>query len=112
MGVDGGATSGEGRREAHGPADADPPAVRVAERGGAPRRGAWYPLTVATWVFCVFVTLLLLFSPVPFGFPNRSLHLVLDSIDASIALLVAYLLNNRFRRGWRLQDWTGSSRRR
>lgn len=105
MGVDGGATSGGGELEAQGPADADPPAARAADRGATHRRGAWYPLTVATWLFCVFVTLLLLFSPVPFGFPNRSLHLVLDSIDASIALLVAYLLYNRFRRGWRLQDW-------
>jgi signal transduction histidine kinase len=103
MGVDGGTTSGEGGSATH----ADPPAP--SGRGAVvvvPRRGPWYPLTVAVWLFCILITALLLFSPsVPFGFANRSLHLVLDSVDACIALFVAYLLHNRFLRGWRLQDW-------
>ncbi len=48
----------------------------------------------------------MLWSPyVAFGFPNRSLHLVLDSIDSCVALFVAYLLHNRFIRRGRLQDW-------
>ncbi|MFC9918623.1 sensor histidine kinase [Agromyces binzhouensis] len=61
---------------------------------------------IATWVFCILITATLLWSPyVAFGFPNRSLHLVLDSIDGFVALLVAYLLHNRFVRRRRLQDW-------
>ncbi|GGI44968.1 signal transduction histidine kinase [Agromyces flavus] len=102
MGVDGGTTSGEGASPTH--ADPQAPSVRPAEPS-RPRHGPWYPLTIAVWLFCLLVTALLLFSPVPFGFANRSLHLVLDSVDACIALFVAYLLHNRFLRGWRLQDW-------
>ncbi|GAA2043072.1 hypothetical protein GCM10009819_32060 [Agromyces tropicus] len=61
---------------------------------------------IATWAFCILITATLLWSPyVAFGFPNRSLHLVLDSIDGFVALLVAYLLYNRFVRRRRLQDW-------
>ncbi|WP_195760713.1 sensor histidine kinase [Agromyces kandeliae] len=48
----------------------------------------------------------MLWSPyVAFGIPNRSLHLVLDSVDSCVALFVAYLLHNRFLRRQRLQDW-------
>ena len=90
----GGGRAGDARRFA---APADP-----ANRW----RNSPYPLTIAVWVICILVTAALLWSPyLPFGFPNRSLHLVLDSVDACIALLVAYLLHNRFLRGWRLQDW-------
>jgi signal transduction histidine kinase len=79
--------------------------ARLAVASGS-RLGPWYPLTIACWIFGVLLTAALLWSPlVPFGYPNRSLHLVLDSIDACIALLVAYLLHHRFLRGWRLQDW-------
>ncbi|MFI7743183.1 sensor histidine kinase [Kocuria rhizosphaericola] len=38
------------------------------------------------------------------GYRNPSLHLVLDSVDACVALLVAYLLFGRFARRQRLQD--------
>jgi len=67
---------------------------------------SWLSLTVATWAFCILVTASMLWSPyVAFGIPNRSLHLVLDSIDSCVALFVAYLLHNRFIRRGRLQDW-------
>ncbi|MGR2751918.1 sensor histidine kinase [Agromyces arachidis] len=67
---------------------------------------SWSALTIATWAFCIIVTATLLWSPVVvFGFPNRSLHLVLDSVDTCVALFVAYLLHNRFLRRHRLQDW-------
>ncbi|HEX5860236.1 MAG TPA: ATP-binding protein [Nocardioides sp.] len=39
-----------------------------------------------------------------FGYRSPSLHLVLDSVDACIAGLVAYLLVGRFTRSRRLQD--------
>ncbi|MGH3361170.1 MAG: sensor histidine kinase [Nocardioides sp.] len=39
-----------------------------------------------------------------FGYHSPSLHLVFDSVDACIALLVSFLLWGRFRRRCRLQD--------
>lgn len=104
MGVDGGTASGEdGSATRAVPRQAGAGSSWPADRW---RSGPWYPLTVAVWAICILVTAALLWSPyVPFGYPNRSLHLVLDSVDACIALLVAYLLHNRFLRGWRLQDW-------
>jgi signal transduction histidine kinase len=39
-----------------------------------------------------------------FGYHSPALHLALDSVDACIAILVAYLFYGRFRRGRRLQD--------
>lgn len=87
--------------------DSAAPGERVS-RSAPPRLRprSWSTLTVATWVFCILVTASLLWSPyVAFGYPNRSLHLVLDSIDSCVALLVAYLLHNRFVRRRRLQDW-------
>ncbi|GAA1060104.1 sensor histidine kinase [Agromyces bracchium] len=73
----------------------------------APRHPrSWSRLTLVTWAFCIVVTASMLWSPyVAFGVPNRSLHLVLDSIDSCVALFVAYLLHNRFLRRGRLQDW-------
>lgn len=71
-----------------------------------PEPRSWSALTIATWAFCLLVTASLLWSPyVAFGYPNRSLHLVLDSVDGCVALLVAYLLHNRYVRRRRLQDW-------
>lgn len=62
-------------------------------------------LTAAGWVVGLVVTGLVLWSPlIAVGYRNPSLHLVLDSLDACVALLVAYLVYGRFRRDGRLQD--------
>jgi signal transduction histidine kinase len=62
-------------------------------------------LTAAGWTVGVVVTALVLWSPlVAFGYRNPSLHLVLDTVDACVALLVAYLVYGRFTRAGRLQD--------
>jgi signal transduction histidine kinase len=51
------------------------------------------------------VTVVILTSPhLLFGYRNPSLHLALDSVDACIASLVAYLFYGRFTRSRRLQD--------
>lgn len=61
---------------------------------------------MAAWgAAIVFTTWVVVTPALGLGYPNRSLHLVLDSIDTCIALLVAYLLHNRFARRHRLQDW-------
>ena len=65
---------------------------------------AW-GLSLAGWAIGFLVTLLILVTPYfVFGFRSPSLHLVLDSIDACVALLVAYLVHGRFVRRGRLQD--------
>jgi len=62
-------------------------------------------LTFAGWVVGLVVTLLILVTPYfVFGLRSPSLHLVLDSVDACVALLVAYLVHGRFVRRGRLQD--------
>jgi signal transduction histidine kinase len=81
----------------------------VGEHGrrGA-RRGRRVPspaLTGAGWAIGLAVTLLILGTPyLVFGFHSPSLHLVLGSIDACVALLVAYLVHGRFVRSGLLQD--------
>lgn len=65
---------------------------------------AWR-LSLAGWVVGLAVTLLILDTPyLVFGVRSPSLHLVLDSVDACVALLVAYLVHGRFVRRGRLQD--------
>lgn len=62
-------------------------------------------LTTAGWALGFIVTGLVLWSPfLVFGYRNSSLHLALDSVDACVALLVAYLVYGRFTRNGRLQD--------
>lgn len=62
-------------------------------------------LTLAGWVIGLVVTALVVWSPhVLFGYRSPTLHLVVDSVDACVALLVAYLLAGRFVRRRRLQD--------
>jgi signal transduction histidine kinase len=62
-------------------------------------------ITAAGWVVGLIATSLVLWSPLlVFGYRNPSLHLVLDSVDACVALLVAYLVYGRFTRKGRLQD--------
>lgn len=65
---------------------------------------AWR-LSLAGWAVGLAVTLLILNTPyLVFGIRSPSLHLVLDSVDACVALLVAYLVHGRFVRRGRLQD--------
>lgn len=72
--------------------------------GGAVLRRAVRP-AIAGWLVGLTVTGLVVWSPyVLFGYRNPSLHLVLDSVDACVALLAAYLLHGRLRRRGRLQD--------
>jgi signal transduction histidine kinase len=62
-------------------------------------------ITAVGWAVGLIVTGLVLWSPLlVFGYRNPSLHLVLDSVDACVALLVAYLVYGRFTRKGRLQD--------
>lgn len=67
--------------------------------------GAAVRLTLGGWAAGLLVTGLVVWSPyVLFGYRNPSLHLVLDSVDGCVALLVAYLLYGRFVRRGRQQD--------
>ncbi|MEJ7775000.1 MAG: sensor histidine kinase [Nocardioidaceae bacterium] len=62
-------------------------------------------LTAAGWVVGLIVTALIVGSPyLLFGYYSPALHLVLDSVDACVALLLTYLLYGRFTRTRRLQD--------
>jgi signal transduction histidine kinase len=62
-------------------------------------------LTAAGWVAGAACTAVILGTPyLRFGYHSPELHLVLDSVDACIALLLAYLLVGRLRRTQRLQD--------
>lgn len=70
-------------------------------------RGRWSPgaLTVVGWGVGAGVTVLILFTPwLRFGYRSPSAHLVLDTVDACVALLVAYLVYGRFLRSHRAQD--------
>ena len=62
-------------------------------------------MTAAGWVVGLLVTALILWSPyLSSGFRSPSLHLMLDTADACIALLVAYLVHARFARRRYWQD--------
>ncbi|WP_210506501.1 ATP-binding protein [Naasia sp. SYSU D00057] len=64
-----------------------------------------YPLTAAGWAVGAVVTLLILYSPVVVpAFRQPRLHLVLDTVDACVALLAAYMAHQRFRRGRQRQN--------
>lgn len=72
---------------------------------GAHRSAQSIGLTVAGWVLGLVTTALILGTPyLVFGFYNPSLHSVLDSIDACVALLLAYLVYGRYLRSHGLQD--------
>lgn len=69
------------------------------------RRESATALTAAGWTVGVLCTLVILGSPyLRFGYRSPELHLVLDSVDACVALLLAYLLAGRLRRTRRWQD--------
>lgn len=62
-------------------------------------------LTAGTWAVGALVTAVIAFVPdVTFGFHSETGHLVLDSVDACVALLAAYLVYGRYLRYRRLQD--------
>ncbi len=62
-------------------------------------------LTAAGCVAGAVCTAVIVGTPyLRFGYYSPELHLVLDSVDACIALLLAYLLVGRLRRSQRLQD--------
>lgn len=62
-------------------------------------------LTLAGWSAGVVTTLLVIGSShLVFGYHNEQLHLVLNTADTFVALLVAYLLLGRYLRSGRLQD--------
>lgn len=81
-------------------------AQRGAVRGDrAPARPEAQVLTAAGWVIGLAVTASTLGSGrLLFGYHSTELHLVLNSVDACVALLLTYLLIGRFRRTGRLQD--------
>lgn len=69
------------------------------------RRPPAVALTIVGWSVGAAVTALILGTPyLVYGFRNPALHLVLDSVDSSVALLVAYLLHGRFRRSRLVRD--------
>lgn len=62
-------------------------------------------LTAGGWGVGLIVTAFILGTPyLVFGYHSPSLHLVLDTVDSCVALLLAYLLHGRFARTGRLQD--------
>jgi signal transduction histidine kinase len=62
-------------------------------------------LTGAGWLIGLVVTSLILGTPYfVFGYHSPEMHLILDSIDGCVALLVAYLLYGRFLRSDLLRD--------
>jgi signal transduction histidine kinase len=62
-------------------------------------------LTAGSWLVGIGVTALIIGTPyLVFGYRSDSLHLVLDSVDSCVALLVSYLVYGRFLRGRRIQD--------
>lgn len=79
--------------------------MSVEERLGGVRLRHALRLTLAGWVLGFVVTGLVMWSPhVLFGYRSPTLHAVLDSVDACVALLVAYLLAGRYKRRRRLHD--------
>jgi signal transduction histidine kinase len=75
-------------------------------RGTRPRRRAPTPaLTAAGWGVGLAVTVLIVGTPyLLFGYHSPSMHLVLGTIDACVALLVSYLVYGRFLRSRAVQD--------
>jgi signal transduction histidine kinase len=62
-------------------------------------------LTLVAWVVGLLVTALILWTPyLPYGLHSPSLHLMLNTADACVALLVAYLVHGRFVRRHYWQD--------
>src|SRR5690349_19121870 len=79
---------------------------RAGHRGPARGLSASGALpTLIGWALGVAVTTAILGTPyLVFAYHSPDLHLVLDSLDTGVALLVAYLLLGRYTRSGRLQD--------
>lgn len=82
------------------------PAGETGLRGTRPARRVSSPaLSAAGWVVGLVVTALILGTPyLLFGYHSPSMHLVLGTIDACVALLVSYLVYGRFLRSRLTQD--------
>jgi signal transduction histidine kinase len=75
------------------------PVERLAARPSTPA------LTVVAAAVGLVATMAIITTPfLLFGVRNPALHVALDSVDACIAVLLAYLLYGRFTRSRRLQD--------
>lgn len=75
------------------------------KRGFSPQGLGPGALTASAWTLGLVTTALVVGTPyLVFGYYNPDLHLVLDSVDACIALLLAYLLYGRYLRSQRRQD--------
>src|SRR5919202_3643432 len=62
-------------------------------------------LTAGAWLVGLLVTAVIVLGPViPVNTRSTSLHLVLSTANACIALFAAYLIHGRFRRDVRYQD--------
>jgi signal transduction histidine kinase len=62
-------------------------------------------LTCAAWLLGLVATLLVIGTPyLVFGYYSLSMHLILNTASAFIAVLLAYLLLGRYLRSHRLQD--------
>lgn len=71
----------------------------MSARLASPRSATAAALSVAALALCLVATGVIVATPqLLFGAHVPSLHLVLDTFDASVAVLVAYLLFGRFRR--------------
>ena len=81
-----------------------PPASRAA--AGLQRLTSGVASTAAGWSLGLLATALIVWSPyLESGLRSPQLHLVLDTFDACVALLVAYLVHGRFVRDGRWQDF-------
>lgn len=101
LGLTGRDKPGTGRDRARPGRDRDPAS---ATRGSTDPNPA-PALTVAGWGVGILVTVMVVGTPLLLpAYRNPSAHLVLDTADTCVALLVAYLLYGRFARSKRLQD--------
>lgn len=77
----------------------------VPRQDGVRARRPAAALTLAALAVGAVVTTLIITIPAfVFGFRSPSAHLVVDTVDACIALLAAYLVYGRFLRSGRVQD--------
>jgi signal transduction histidine kinase len=78
---------------------------RERRRHGADGALSPVALTALAWALGLVITAGILGTPyLVFGYHSPTLHLVLDSVDGCVALLLAYLLHGQYRRSGRLQD--------
>ena len=81
--------------------------LRSAKWGDDPARDGLSPVAATLWAAALgaAVTAVIMGTPLLlYGYRSPSAHLVLETANSSIALLVAYLFYGRFRRSRRVQD--------